>query len=475
MTWERMIDISIIIPVYNTEAYLGECIDSVIGQLTPKVECIFIDDGSADDSGRICEGLKQRISEDAIHVIHQKNQGLSGARNTGIKAANGKYVMFLDSDDMLHEKAIEKLLDYVKADEEMDIYFYDATIKNETSNYYDAMRYQRINRVESRTMSGMEYMTNWYFNPLIVSACLCLFRKEYLIKNNYWFTRGKYHEDVSYSFKTVLNAKRVQYIPENIYVRRYRTGSITTVPVSLRHYDGYVTAYGECLNEFRNLEKPMPALINIVNEYFRVSSENVLKLCSASNGDKERLADLVNQFISYQLEVDSKARGYSWYSTLQRNLRFMQKESLPMIKENQIRLKTWFKSDCIEDIINILIREREKYQKEMICKLPFDDKKLTIGIYGIGKHTKYILEAYKSYKTIQSRIYYIDGKQKTSTGSFEGQAVVNPESIFPETDMILISSFIHRGELLMRCRQIGILQNIKILDLYEIEKVALND
>lgn len=91
--------ISVIIPVYNVEKYLRRCLDSVIAQTYQKLEIICVDDGSIDDSGKICD--QYAVRDARIKVIHQENQGLSAARNRGIDAADGEYIAFVDSDDYI--------------------------------------------------------------------------------------------------------------------------------------------------------------------------------------------------------------------------------------------------------------------------------------------------------------------------------------------------------------------------------------
>ena len=104
--------LSVIVPVYNVEAYLKRCIESVIGQTYKNLEIILVDDGSSDESGNICESYA--MSDQRIKVIHQENKGLSGARNTGVKNATGEYVAFFDSDDWLDLTAYEKMIKLVK-------------------------------------------------------------------------------------------------------------------------------------------------------------------------------------------------------------------------------------------------------------------------------------------------------------------------------------------------------------------------
>lgn len=104
--------VSIIVPVYNVENYLSECLESLINQTYQKIEIIVVDDGSSDTSGQICDRYAKKY--DNIKVIHKKNEGLGMARNTGLEHINGDYVTFLDSDDFLDKDFIEALVEAIK-------------------------------------------------------------------------------------------------------------------------------------------------------------------------------------------------------------------------------------------------------------------------------------------------------------------------------------------------------------------------
>ena len=109
--------ISVIIPVYNTEEYLAQCLDSVIGQSYSNIEVILVDDGSSDTSGRICDDYSWKDSR--VRVVHQKNGGVSRARNAGIDLANGEFISFIDADDTIrsnHFHALYSLLEQSNSD-----------------------------------------------------------------------------------------------------------------------------------------------------------------------------------------------------------------------------------------------------------------------------------------------------------------------------------------------------------------------
>ena len=123
------IGVSIVIPVYNVEKYLEQCLDSVLMQNVDNIEVVCVNDGSTDSSGEILERYKKIDSR--IKVINQKNEGMSGARNTGINHASYEYILFLDSDDMLCENALINVTESLSKTK-VDVLFYDAMCIYET-------------------------------------------------------------------------------------------------------------------------------------------------------------------------------------------------------------------------------------------------------------------------------------------------------------------------------------------------------
>lgn len=93
--------VSVVVPIYKVEQYLDRCVNSILNQTYKNIEIILVDDGSPDLCGRMCDEFKERDSR--IKVIHQSNQGLSAARNSGLSIAGGKYILFIDSDDYINE------------------------------------------------------------------------------------------------------------------------------------------------------------------------------------------------------------------------------------------------------------------------------------------------------------------------------------------------------------------------------------
>ena len=195
--------VSIVIPIYNVEKYLKKCIDSIINQTYENLEIILVDDESPDNCPKICDDYKTIDSR--IKVIHQKNQGLSGARNTGLKEATGKYIMFQDSDDTLENNSIEKLYQAIKK--------YNAKIVI-GGRYYDfedgsvVCKYKERFTKKYNFEEAIEEMNRFYYYDM--SACGKMFEKE--LFHNIEFPIGKLCEDYFIMYKLFEKAQFVIFV-----------------------------------------------------------------------------------------------------------------------------------------------------------------------------------------------------------------------------------------------------------------------
>lgn len=234
--------ISVIIPVYNVEKYLAECLKSVLGQTLREIEIICVNDGSED---RTREILAEYAALDMrIRVLDKLNGGVSSARNEGLKAAEGRYIFFLDSDDflktedalyILYQKAEAEALEQLFFDAE--VFFENEEIRGKNSNYIEY--YKRKNNYPE-TVSGKEMFcklqSNWDFKP---SACMQILRRDFLMKNNLHFCEDIVHEDEVFTLECITLAKRVAYINQPYYMRRVRGDSIMTTEQKKKHIYGY--------------------------------------------------------------------------------------------------------------------------------------------------------------------------------------------------------------------------------------------
>lgn len=205
--------ISIVVPVYNVEKYLEECINSILLQSYEHFELLLIDDGSTDQSGHICDNYVNR--DNRVIVFHKENGGLSDARNYGRKHCNGKYITYIDSDDTISK-------DYLKLLYE-SIVEYDADIVQGRMIKNKNLLDKKVGKVEIFT-NIMALKSLFLKKSIYVSSCAKLYKTEVI--HNIDFPKGKINEDALTTYKFLYNSKKVISIPYNIYWHRMREGSI---------------------------------------------------------------------------------------------------------------------------------------------------------------------------------------------------------------------------------------------------------
>lgn len=232
--------ISVIIPVYNVEKYLAECMDSVLGQSYEDYEIILVDDGSTDSGGWMCDAYARKDTR--IRVIHQDNGGLSAARNTGMRAARGEYIYFLDSDDYIEPRTLEQLTALAEA-ERADVVFFDGYVFfDECEEDDDVSRYTRESRWP--TQNGRQMLLRLLEREEYRTAVpLMLFRRSYLLEKALWFEEGLIHEDELFTFQVYNADGRVAHCHAKLYARRVRPASIMTASGALRRYDSMLRIY----------------------------------------------------------------------------------------------------------------------------------------------------------------------------------------------------------------------------------------
>ena len=239
--------VSVVIPVYNVEQFLPACLDSVLGQTHENLEILLINDGSGDGSGRICEDYAARDSR--IRLIHQENQGLSGARNTGIRAATGKYITFVDSDDAIHRDMVRYLLKLMKGHHADLSACQKQLIREDGTPIRDAAA---LNRVLEGTDACMDALVD--SGDLEVCAWGKLYRTEMFRQVEY--PLGKYHEDVFTTYRLAAQCSRIAIGSKKLYLYRQRGGSIMHESFSPKHLDG-VEGY---IQQLQFVRKDFPGL-----------------------------------------------------------------------------------------------------------------------------------------------------------------------------------------------------------------------
>ena len=275
--------LSIVIPVYNSERYLRECLDSVRRQTFGDFEVICVNDGSTDGSAAILEEYANRDLR--VKIMEQKNAGASAARNVGLSVATGKYVYFLDSDDWIVDDAMERCIAICERDNLDQLIFNSECLYADPSTDLECLKrkaksYQVPPELADRVFSGGEALEKArqmkYF-------CVCppfrVFRLETLRRAGIRFPVGIIHEDDFFIPISICEASRVEMITDVLYVRRFRPASVSTSSgktAEVRSLRSFLVVYLLMEREFaeRNYAKRFPSL---ASKYFVRERNRIIK------------------------------------------------------------------------------------------------------------------------------------------------------------------------------------------------------
>ena len=239
--------VSVIVPVYNVEKYLRECLDSVCGQTLRNIEIICVNDGSTDDSLSILEEYAAR--DPRMRIISQENRGLSAARNAGLSVARGKYIYFMDSDDVSPQGALGRMFAEMEANS-LDVLFFGAEsfFESEELEKAHAVYKTLYKRRPFETQSGQSLALAFKsagcgFSP---SACCYCSSRGFLNENSIRFPEGILYEDNVFFWKVLHSATRAKSISDALFRRRVRAGStMTNKKISFRNFEGYAIVVSE--------------------------------------------------------------------------------------------------------------------------------------------------------------------------------------------------------------------------------------
>ena len=262
----EMTKLSLIVPVYNVAPYLQKCVDSLLAQDYDDYEIILIDDGSTDNSPQICDEYAEKGSP--IRVIHQANAGLSAARNAGIKAAEGKYLCFVDSDDYWEPNVLGSMMAQIERDD-LDVLRFKYQNVNE--------RYEVFNPNKSDPYRNDDYSDKptdgvTYLNTRFGTACyavMFILRRDLIVSTPYTihhtpenggclFTPRIYFEDTDWTPRMLIRAKRVASTDTIVYNYLVRQGSITKAVEQSKKQkvlDDKMRLIGEMQRQARDLQE----------------------------------------------------------------------------------------------------------------------------------------------------------------------------------------------------------------------------
>ncbi|MBR6737921.1 MAG: glycosyltransferase family 2 protein [Clostridia bacterium] len=257
--------LSVIIPIYNVENYLAECVDSVLNQSFTDLEVILVDDGSPDNCPLICDDYAKK--DNRVKVVHKQNGGLSSARNAGLNIASGEYVIFLDSDDYYRNlDFLEKIVESLNGCDALFFQrvklFNDKDFGDNPSNYNENINELSIEK---------QFVELAKSNKIDASAAMKVTCRTFLIQNNLFFKEGLVCEDIEWFFRYAQKLNNVRFSNYTSYVYRIRSNSISH-SIKLKNVQDLFYSIENYADEIKNsnLSIKEPLLNYLAYQYFIV-------------------------------------------------------------------------------------------------------------------------------------------------------------------------------------------------------------
>lgn len=252
---------SIIIPVYNVEKYIGKCLESVMNQTYKNYEVIVVNDGTKDNSMEI-------VKQYPVKIIEQENQGLSAARNAGVKKATGEYLIFLDSDDSIEKNLLKEINKSLKNNPDLVRFQIQEEFEDETKKEYAEKNFNNKTGEEA-----FEIIAKYHF---VENAWCYAIKKDYYLKEKFEFKKGTIHEDFGLIPLVIIKSQTVNSISYIGYNYLQRQGSI----MSGKDYEKTKKKVNDFYNHYLYLNEEIEKT-NLKKEIFKsfIANSTILKIC----------------------------------------------------------------------------------------------------------------------------------------------------------------------------------------------------
>lgn len=279
--------ITLIIPVYNVEQYLRQCVDSVLGQTFDDYEVILVDDGSPDGSPAICDEYEEK--SDKIRVIHKPNGGLSDARNAGLDMAQGEYVIFLDSDDWWDDyDALRKIDTCIKESGADIIIFGKKKYFSQENRYGDEIIPHKCDK--NTASLSQPQLVQYYMQKNVFVACAWdkVVRRAFIEKDSQRFVKRQLSEDIEWCCKMMLKNPQIEVLEDAFYVYRQQVSTSISANVGTKSINSIL----DVINRYAVENAPEPLLHFIANQYVLL----ITNFTRLSNEDQKPVEKDVKKF-----------------------------------------------------------------------------------------------------------------------------------------------------------------------------------
>lgn len=264
--------ISVIIPIYNVEKYLRQCLESVINQNYKEYEVILVNDGSTDSSKNIAIEFCKKYSN--IKFIDKANGGLSSARNAGLEVANGEYIVFIDSDDYIRSDYLEKLYQSISQNDS------DISICNLVKVYEKKGEEEEGNLDVNciKCYSNVDVLKMIFEGKIFCYAWDKIYKKSLFIENNIRYPEGRLYEDIFTTIRLISYSRKIKFVNEPLYFYRIRKGNITSIKSdkAIKDYNYAIKKVNEFFDIHTNIRSNIENEIINFNMLYTLSSLDML-------------------------------------------------------------------------------------------------------------------------------------------------------------------------------------------------------
>lgn len=439
------VKIGAVVPVYNAEKWLDECLTSLVNQTKSFFEIVLIDDGSTDNSLGICENFENKYS--GIRVYHQENGRQGKARNNGIAHSSSEYLLFVDSDDVLHPDTVEILSNIINK-KRYDAVYFEAEMFGQRE-FFHLFRYNRELGSDVIEGTGKEFFSQSYPRSFFPSACLAAYRTALIKSAGIYFPEGVFYEDNYFSFVYMQEAEVVHCISDTLYGRRIREESTMTgktTPGKIQNLCDVILAIYKYIDLHR---EEMKSEMYAIEQY-------MCDLCLSVWCRYEEYKSDISNYVN--CNVDKLELVLKCYFELSEKFNSVYDErslSCLVIEQKIILLVQKYASEHLISETAIVRRKEEghsamlkKYQ-ELLKKLPLGDETAKVGIYGTGGHTEGLLNIYNALiGNVCSKLSFFETTVKNGNWKENPAYPVKSYLEINDTyDLIIISSFIYQSEM----------------------------